>query len=147
MTKGGGYYIDVGCSQLITSSKIKVIRCAEGIAGFEATGVRLADNNFIPADVVVLATGYDNMRTSCRKILGDEIADAVSDVWDLDDEGELNGVSLFSPPFSILFHTKTWIEDFTDQTDVATFRPPSLLVYGRKPRSLQDLQQIPGFAD
>lgn len=94
MTKGGGYYIDVGCSELITSGKVKVVRCAEGIAGFEAEGVRLADGNFVEADVVVLATGYDNMRTSCRKILGDEVADKVTDVWDLDGEGELNGVSL-----------------------------------------------------
>ncbi|KAH0256972.1 FAD/NAD(P)-binding domain-containing protein, partial [Aureobasidium melanogenum] len=92
MTKGGGYYIDVGCSDLITSGKVKVMRCAEGISGFEATGVRLADGNFVEADVVVLATGYDNMRTSCRKILGDEVADKVLDVWDLDDEGELNGM-------------------------------------------------------
>lgn len=94
MTKGGGYYIDVGCSDLITSGKVKVVRCAEGISGFEATGVRLADGNFVEADVVVLATGYDNMRTSCRKILGDEVADKVLDVWDLDEEGELNGVSV-----------------------------------------------------
>ncbi|KAG9632178.1 FAD/NAD(P)-binding domain-containing protein, partial [Aureobasidium melanogenum] len=92
MTKGGGYYIDVGCSELITSGKVKVVRCAEGIAGFEAEGVRLADGNFVAADVVVLATGYDNMRTSCRKILGDEVADKVVDVWNLDDEGELNGM-------------------------------------------------------
>ncbi|KAH0383002.1 FAD/NAD(P)-binding domain-containing protein, partial [Aureobasidium melanogenum] len=92
MTKGGGYYVDVGCSDLITSGQVKVVRCAEGISGFEADGVRLADGNFVAADVVVLATGYDNMRTSCRKILGDEVADKVVDVWDLDDEGELNGM-------------------------------------------------------
>ncbi|KAH0286446.1 FAD/NAD(P)-binding domain-containing protein [Aureobasidium namibiae CBS 147.97] len=92
MTKGGGYYIDVGCSSLITSGKIKLVRCEKGIAAFEPNGVRLADGTFVDADVVVLATGYDNMRTSCRKILGDEIADNVTDVWDLDDEGELNGM-------------------------------------------------------
>ncbi|KAI4716423.1 putative flavin-containing monooxygenase YUCCA3 [Aureobasidium sp. EXF-10727] len=92
MTKGGGYYIDVGCSALITSGAIKVIRCEEGIRHFSSSYVHLADGKTIAADIVVLATGYDNMRTSCRKILGDEIADHVSDVWDLDDEGELNGM-------------------------------------------------------
>jgi hypothetical protein len=40
-----------------------------------------------------LATGYDNMRTSLRKALGAEIADRCKDVWDLDQEGELNAVS------------------------------------------------------
>jgi hypothetical protein len=43
------------------------------------------------------------MRTSCRKILGDEIADKVSDVWDLDIEGELNGVSISLPIFCLFF--------------------------------------------
>ncbi|KEQ68491.1 FAD/NAD(P)-binding domain-containing protein [Aureobasidium namibiae CBS 147.97] len=92
MTKGGGYYIDVGYSSLITSGAIKVVRCEEGISHFSSSHIHLADGNAIAADIVVLATGYDNMRTSCRKILGDEIADHVSDVWDLDDEGELNGM-------------------------------------------------------
>jgi hypothetical protein len=103
MTKGGGYYIDVGCSSLIVSGAICLLHCPEGIAGFESNGVRLADGRFVEADVVVLATGYDNMRTSCRKILGDEIADKVSDVWDLDIEGELNGVSISLPIFCLFF--------------------------------------------
>jgi cation diffusion facilitator CzcD-associated flavoprotein CzcO len=103
MTKGGGYYIDVGCSSLIVSGAISLLHCPEGIAGFEPTGVRLADGRFVEADVVVLATGYDNMRTSCRKILGDAVADKVSDVWDLDTEGELNGVSfLFAAPLLLV---------------------------------------------
>jgi cation diffusion facilitator CzcD-associated flavoprotein CzcO len=92
MTKGGGYYIDVGCSSLIRSGAIKMVRCESGIASFSPTGVNLNDGNFIDADVVVLATGYDNMRTSARKILGDAVADKASEVWDLDDEGELNGM-------------------------------------------------------
>jgi len=56
----------------------------------------------IPADVVVLATGYDNMRTTVRKTLGDEIADRCKDVWDLDEEGELNAVRspLVSTPYT-----------------------------------------------
>ena len=41
----------------------------------------------------MLATGYDNMRTSARKILGDRVADRCKDVWDLDSEGEINAVS------------------------------------------------------
>jgi cation diffusion facilitator CzcD-associated flavoprotein CzcO len=164
MTKGGGYYIDVGCSELITSGKIKLVRCEQGIAAFEPSGVRLADGNFIPADVVVLATGYDNMRTSCRKILGNEVADKVSDVWDLDDEGELNGVSflllcLFLYPSSLLLlmpislllsplYLFCGVRCNADETtDVATLRPPRLLVHGRKPRSMQNLQQISCFAD
>ena len=49
------------------------------------------------ADIVVLATGYDNMRTSARKILGDHVADRCKDVWDIDAEGEINAVSSGTP--------------------------------------------------
>lgn len=93
MTRGGGYYLDVGASQLICQGKIKIVQCKEGIKGFEKETMVLKDGRKLEADIVVLATGYDNMRTSARKILGDEVADRAKDVWDLDDEGELNAVS------------------------------------------------------
>lgn len=102
MTRGGGYYIDVGCSPLIIDGKIKVKQSPEGISGLNERGLVLKDGSPLEADIVVLATGYDNMRTTVRKVLGDPIADRLVDVWDLDEEGELNGVCL--PPLPI-FHT------------------------------------------
>lgn len=93
ITRGGGYYIDVGCSQLIVDGKIKVKQSPDGISHFEENGLVLADGTKLEADIVVLATGYDNMRTSARKIFGDKVADRCKDVWDLDDEGEVNAVS------------------------------------------------------
>lgn len=65
-----------------------------GIARFSSTGIVLNDeaSTELPADIVVLATGYDNMRTTVRKVLGDKVADRCKDVWDLDEEGELNAV-------------------------------------------------------
>lgn len=91
-TAGGGYYIDVGCSQLISEGKIKVKHSPRGINGFGTRELKLADGSSLPADIVVLATGYDNMRTTVRKVLGDKVADRCSDVWDLDEEGELRAV-------------------------------------------------------
>ncbi|CAI7673891.1 unnamed protein product [Penicillium manginii] len=91
-TAGGGYYIDVGCSQLISDGKIKVKHSPRGIDGFGTQELKLADGTALPTDVVVLATGYDNMRTTVRKVLGDKIADRCSDVWDLDAEGELRAM-------------------------------------------------------
>lgn len=93
-TRGGGYYIDVGCSSLIAQGKIKVRRSPDGIREFKPNGLVLADGSELEADIVVLATGFDNMRTTVRKVLGDKIADRCKDVWDLDDEGELNAVSI-----------------------------------------------------
>lgn len=94
ITRGGGYYIDVGCSQLIIDGKIKVQQSPNGISHFEPDGLVLADGTKLEADIVVLATGYDNMRTSARKIFGDTIADRCKDVWDLDEEGEVNAVRI-----------------------------------------------------
>ncbi|KAF2271169.1 putative flavin-binding monooxygenase [Lojkania enalia] len=92
MTRGGGYYIDVGCSQLIIDGKVKIAQSPNGIKGFSENELILADGRKLEADIVVLATGYDNMRTSVRKALGDQVADRCKDVWDLDDEGELNAM-------------------------------------------------------
>ena len=93
ITRGGGYYIDVGGSQLVIDGKIKVKRSPDGIKGFEPNALVLADGTQMEADIVVLATGFDNMVTSARKILGDKVADRCRDVWDLDSEGEVNAVS------------------------------------------------------
>lgn len=97
MTRGGGYYIDVGCSQLIREGKVKVQQSPEGIREFAEGGLVLADGTKLEADVVVLATGYDNMRTTAKKIFGDKVADRLYDVWGLNDEGELNAVSDLDP--------------------------------------------------
>ncbi|KAL2828503.1 hypothetical protein BDW59DRAFT_50099 [Aspergillus cavernicola] len=92
MTRGGGYYIDVGCSQLIADGKVKVRRSPEGIERFTEDGLVLKDGGELGCDVVVLATGYDNMRTTVRKTLGEGVAGRCRDVWDLDGEGELNAM-------------------------------------------------------
>lgn len=92
ITRGGGYYIDVGCSQLIIDGKIKVHQSPDGINGFEPNALVLADGTKLEADIVVLATGYDNMVTSARKVFGDKVADRCNDVWDLDDEAEIKTV-------------------------------------------------------
>src|ERR1700710_518432 len=73
-TRGGGYYIDVGCSQLIIDGKIKVKHSPQGITRFGPHELVLADGETLDADIVVLATGYDNMRTTVRKVLGDKVA-------------------------------------------------------------------------
>ncbi|KKZ65760.1 hypothetical protein EMCG_08435 [[Emmonsia] crescens] len=98
LTRGGGYYIDIGCSQFIIDGKIKVKQSEGGIARFEPDGLVLADGKGtrLPADVVVLATGYDNMKRTARKIIGDKVAERLYPAWDLDEEGELNAMWRYS---------------------------------------------------
>lgn len=93
-TRGGGYYVDVGCSKLIIDGKIKVQQSPGGISGFTPDALVLKDGTELKADIVVLATGYDNMKTTAEKVMGPKVASRLKDVWDLDEEGELNAVSL-----------------------------------------------------
>ena len=141
MTRGGGYYINVGCSELIAQGKIKV-KQSEGIARFEEDGIVLKSGEKLAADVVVLATGYDNMRTTASKILGKE-ADRMRDVWDLNQEGELNAVSAFAGHSGRSGTNKCADE----QLDVAMERTPWRVVYRRKPGAVQDILAAAGAAD
>ncbi|KAL5333728.1 hypothetical protein BJX70DRAFT_47671 [Aspergillus crustosus] len=85
--RGGGYTIDVGAGKLITDGKIK-IKQGQEITEITPTGLRFNDGSELPADEVIFATGYQNMRTQTRAIFGDEVADRVSSVWGLNEEGE-----------------------------------------------------------
>jgi cation diffusion facilitator CzcD-associated flavoprotein CzcO len=85
--RGGGYYIDVGASQLIIDGKIKVKQGQE-LKQILPDGIEFADGSKLEADEIVFATGYQNMRTQARLLFGDEVADRVSDVWGFNEEGE-----------------------------------------------------------
>lgn len=60
-SRGGGYYIDVGASQLIADGKIKV-KQGQAITGIEGRDVEFEDGTKLEADEVIFATGYSNMR-------------------------------------------------------------------------------------
>ncbi|KAH8809158.1 hypothetical protein F5884DRAFT_845388 [Xylogone sp. PMI_703] len=90
LQRGGGYYIDVGCSQLIADGKIKIKGCS--IDEITEHGVKFVDGEELEADEIIFATGYLNITTQCRKIFGDKVADKVKDVWGFDEEGELRSI-------------------------------------------------------
>jgi cation diffusion facilitator CzcD-associated flavoprotein CzcO len=91
LRRGGGYYFNVGCSDLIISGKIGLLQYAD-IDTFVAQGARLRDGRVLPADLLVLATGYKNQQETVRAYLGDAIADRIGPVWGFDDGGELRNM-------------------------------------------------------
>ena len=91
MHRGGGYYIDVGASQLIADGKIK-IKQGQGVSRVNPHSITLTDGSELEADEIVFATGFGNMRETARKIFGDELADRVGDVWGFDEEGETRSI-------------------------------------------------------
>ncbi|KPM44550.1 hypothetical protein AK830_g2052 [Neonectria ditissima] len=101
--RGGGYYINIGASELIAEGKIKVKQGQE-IAEVLANGLRFADGSELEADEIVFATGYQNMRTQTRIMFGDEVADRVGDVWGFNDEGEMRTIWQSSGHPGFWFH-------------------------------------------
>jgi putative flavoprotein involved in K+ transport len=91
LRRGGGYYLDVGCSQLLIDGKVGLIQFAD-IDSFTADGVRLADGTALDVDAVVFATGYLGQQELVRRLFGDEIADRVGPIWGYDGEGELRNM-------------------------------------------------------
>jgi len=91
LRRGGGYYFNVGCSELIVAGKVKLMQFAD-IDRFVAQGARLKDGSIVPAELLVLATGYKNQQEAVRLYLGDDIADKIGPVWGFDEGGELRNM-------------------------------------------------------
>jgi len=87
LRRGGGYYFNVGCSDLIVSGEIGLKQYAD-IERFEAKGARMKNGSLLEADVLVTATGYKNQQESIRQMLGDAVADRIGLVWGFDEGGE-----------------------------------------------------------
>ncbi len=89
---------------------------------FETGGVRLKDGTLREAELVVVATGYENLQETVRAFLGDAVADRIGPVWGFDAGGEL--ANMFKP---------------TPQS-----RP---MVHRRQPRPVPHLLPLPRPAD
>lgn len=90
-SRGGGYYFDAGCSQMIVDGRVGLLQF-DTIERFGPEGAVLTDGTVKPADLIVLATGYEGQAAAARRLLGDAVADRMGPVWGFDAEGELNGM-------------------------------------------------------
>ncbi|MFT4119467.1 flavin-containing monooxygenase [Bradyrhizobium sp.] len=91
LTRGGGYYFNVGCSNLIVEGAIKLKQFSD-IEGFVAEGARMKDGSTVPADLIVLSTGYKPQEYLVRKLFGDAVADRIGPVWGFGDGLELRNM-------------------------------------------------------
>ncbi|KAI1795123.1 dimethylaniline monooxygenase (N-oxide-forming) [Ganoderma leucocontextum] len=90
MERGGGYWLDKGGADLVSDGRIKV---KNGISPqkFTENGVVFSDGSELPADLVIFATGYINMRENNKELFGEDVIDMTDEVYGLDEEGELRG--------------------------------------------------------
>ena len=91
LSRGGGYYFNVGCSDLVAEGKVRLVQFAD-IARFTAEGAALRDGATMPADLIVLATGYKGQEHLVRKLFGDAVATRVGPIWGFGPEQELRNM-------------------------------------------------------
>jgi putative flavoprotein involved in K+ transport len=91
LTRGGGYYFNVGCSDLIVDGSIGLAQFSD-IAAFTAEGARLRSGDLLPADLVVLATGYKGQEHLVRNMFGADVAARVGPIWGFGDGTELRNM-------------------------------------------------------
>ena len=82
-SRGGGYYFNVGCSELIADGKIRLIQASD-IEGIAADGLQLKDGFDLKADLLVLATGYRGPDHLLAELFGAEVSQPVGRVWGFD---------------------------------------------------------------
>jgi cation diffusion facilitator CzcD-associated flavoprotein CzcO len=82
-SRGGGYYFNVGCSELIADGKIRLIQASD-IEGFAADGLRLKNGSNLKAELLVLATGYQGPDHLLGELFGAAVAQRVGRVWGFD---------------------------------------------------------------
>ena len=102
LTRGGGYYFNVGCSDLIAERQIGLVQYSD-IAEFVAEGAKMRSGETLPADLIVLATGYQGQDTLVRKLLGDEVAARVGPIWGFGEGQELRNMFVRTPQPGLWF--------------------------------------------
>jgi cation diffusion facilitator CzcD-associated flavoprotein CzcO len=91
LTRGGGYYFNVGCSDLVARGEI-ALRQFSDIESFAAEGLRMKSGESFPTDLIVLATGYKPQEHLVRKLFGEEVTKRVGPIWGFGEEQELRNM-------------------------------------------------------
>ena len=89
LRRGGGYYFNVGCSELIIDGKIGLLQYADiepFVAGRRAAAATAA---WCRPSCWCSRPATRTSRTPCARYLGDAIADRIGPVWGFDEGGEL----------------------------------------------------------
>jgi putative flavoprotein involved in K+ transport len=123
LTRGGGYYFIVGCSDLIADGKI-------GLARFDELGELLKD-----ADLVVLATGWKGQEHLVAKLFGAEVAARVGPIWGFGEGQELRNMFQRTPQPGLWFIAGS----LRSAGSTPSTRAPDQGHRGRRHRSLERL--------
>jgi cation diffusion facilitator CzcD-associated flavoprotein CzcO len=91
LTRGGGYYFNVGCSDLIVKGEVGLVQFSD-IADFVPAGALMRNGETLAADLIVLATGYKGQEHLVGKLFGDDVAGRLGPIWGFGDGQELRNM-------------------------------------------------------
>lgn len=100
--RGGGYNLDAGSSALLAKGELGLLQY-ELIERFTRDGALLKDGSTVPADLIVLATGYYPQVELVRRALGQEIVERIGPVWGIGADGELSNMYKRTPQQGLWF--------------------------------------------
>ena len=102
LTRGGGYYFNVGCSDLIVNGEVRLVQFSD-IATFGAAGARMRNGELLAADLIVLATGYKGQEHLVGKLFGADVARRVGPIWGFGESQELRNMFVRTPQPGLWF--------------------------------------------
>ena len=100
--RGGGYYLDAGCSKLIIDGEIDLLQF-DKIDRFIDSGIRMKNGTVEKADALILATGYYAQSELVKRLLGKEVATKVGEIWGVGKDGEMANMWKETPQKGLWF--------------------------------------------
>src|SRR5262249_53118492 len=91
LTHGGGYYFNVGCSDLIVKGEIGLAQFAD-IATFEAAGAGIRSGGTPASRLIRLGAGLKGEEALGGQLFGDDVAGRVGAIWGFGDGQELRNM-------------------------------------------------------
>ncbi|WP_338829280.1 NAD(P)/FAD-dependent oxidoreductase [Bradyrhizobium sp. 27S5] len=102
LTRGGGYYFNVGCSDLVAGGAVALKQFSD-IETFVSEGARLKNGETVAADLIVLATGYRPQEELVKRLFGEAMAVRVGPIWGFGDGQELRNMYTRTPQPGLWF--------------------------------------------
>lgn len=109
LRQGGGYYLNVGCSDLVADEAIGLLQF-EQIDQIVENGVQLTDGSVVEADLIVMATGYESQEAMVRRVFGPDVAERIGPIWGYDSEGEFNAMYKRTGQPGLWFHAGSFTQ-------------------------------------
>ena len=104
LTRGGGYYFNVGASDLIAAGKIKVIQFSD-ILDFTNSGIKMKSDDEFQIDLMITATGYKGQEYVVENLFGKSVSEKIGPIWGFDeDTQELRNMWIQTKQPGLWFH-------------------------------------------